>query len=192
MEPPGKEHMTNGKKLLVAIIVFTAALVGTLATTASSNGTASSEMQVPEADQPPSTNEPSADHVAAVALAELDAFLADLHRQEQEAAKKAAEQAKKQSAQPSVAPNYDPGDGSRWDQLAICESGGNWAYPTVSGGFSGGLMFHYATWNSNGGQEYAPYAYMATREQQIIVAERVLAGSGWKAWPGCSRKFGWL
>lgn len=92
----------------------------------------------------------------------------------------------------SVAPNYDPGDGSRWDQLAICESGGNWAYPPVAGGFSGGIMFHIGTWRSNGGLEFAPDAYLATREQQIIVAERVLAGSGWRAWPGCSRKYGWL
>jgi len=96
------------------------------------------------------------------------------------------------ATQPAVEPNYDPGDGSRWDQLAICESGGNWAYPTVSGGFSGGLMFHEGTWNANGGQQYAQYAYMATREQQIEIAEKVLAGSGWRAWPGCSRKFGWL
>ena len=94
--------------------------------------------------------------------------------------------------QPIVEPNYAEGDGSRWDQLAQCESGGNWAYPTVAGGFSGGIMFHEGTWNSNGGQEYAQYAYMATREQQIIIAEKVLAGSGWRAWPGCSRKFGWL
>jgi hypothetical protein len=95
-------------------------------------------------------------------------------------------------SQPIVEPNYDPSDGSRWDQLAQCESGGNWAYPTVAGGFSGGIMFHEGTWNANGGQEYAQYAYMATREQQILIAEKVLAGSGWGAWPGCSRKYGWL
>lgn len=96
------------------------------------------------------------------------------------------------ASQPVVEPNYDPGDGSRWDQLAQCESGGNWAYPTVAGGFSGGIMFHEGTWNANGGQDYAPYAYMATREQQIEIAQKVLASSGWGAWPGCSRKFGWL
>jgi hypothetical protein len=96
------------------------------------------------------------------------------------------------ASQPVVEPNYAPGDGSRWDQLAICESGGNWAYPTVAGGFSGGIMFHEGTWNANGGQDYAPYAYMATREQQIEIAEKVLASSGWGAWPGCSRKYGWL
>ena len=83
-------------------------------------------------------------------------------------------------------------DASRWDQLAQCESSSRWDYPPVSGGFSGGLMFHIGTWRSNGGLEYAPDAYLASREQQIDIAEHVLANSGWRAWPGCSRKFGWL
>jgi len=88
--------------------------------------------------------------------------------------------------------NNDVGDGSRWDLLAQCESGGNWAYPPVAGGFSGGIMFHIGTWLANGGAEFAGDAYLASREQQIIVAEKVLESSGWGAWPGCSRKFGWL
>lgn len=121
---------------------------------------------------------------AAIADQQLNEYLAGVERDRQAAAARAAT--------PRVAPNYDPGDGSRWDQLAICESGGNWAYPPVAGGFSGGIMFHIGTWRSNGGLEFAPDAYLATREQQIIVAERVLAGSGWGAWPGCSRKYGWL
>jgi hypothetical protein len=83
-------------------------------------------------------------------------------------------------------------DASRWDQLAQCESTSRWDYPPVSGGFSGGLMFHIGTWRANGGLEYASDAYLASREQQIDIAERVLANSGWRAWPGCSRKFGWL
>lgn len=95
----------------------------------------------------------------------------------------------------SVAPNYEPGDGSRWDQLAQCECGGNWGCNTGNG-FGGGLQFmhqrSYSTWLSFGGGEFAPHPWEATREQQIVVAERVLASSGWGAWPGCSRKFGWL
>lgn len=82
------------------------------------------------------------------------------------------------------------GSGSVWDSLAQCETGANWSHPTVSGGFSGGLMFYSGTWNANGGQEFASTASGATREQQIVVAERILAGSGWGAWPGCSRKLG--
>lgn len=81
--------------------------------------------------------------------------------------------------------------GANWDALAQCESGGNWAYPTVSGGFSGGLMFHYKTWNAMGGQQYAPYAYLATREQQIAIAEKVLAVQGRMAWPGCTKANKW-
>jgi hypothetical protein len=100
-----------------------------------------------------------------------------------------------QVASPSVAPNYDSGDGSRWDQLAQCEAGGNWATNTGNG-FGGGLQFmhqrSYSTWLSYGGGEFAPHPWEASREQQIVIAERVLAGSGWKAWPGCSRKFGWI
>ena len=96
---------------------------------------------------------------------------------------------------PRRAANYDAGDGSRWDQLAQCESGGNWATNTGNG-FGGGLQFmhqrSYSTWLSFGGGEFAPHPWEASREQQIIVAEKVLASSGWGAWPGCSRKYGWL
>jgi hypothetical protein len=82
------------------------------------------------------------------------------------------------------------GSGSVWDSLAQCETGGNWSHPTVSGGFSGGLMFYSGTWNANGGQEFASSASGASREEQIVVAERILSNSGWGAWPGCSRKLG--
>ncbi len=57
-------------------------------------------------------------------------------------------------------------------------------------GYSGGLQFHPGTWRYNGGTEFAPEAWMASREQQIVVAERIRAGQGWSAWPACSRKLG--
>lgn len=81
-----------------------------------------------------------------------------------------------------------------WDTLAICESGGRWDYPPVTGGFSGGLMFHIGTWRAMGGTDYAPDAWQATREQQIDIAERTKAAAGgtMKPWPGCARKHGWL
>jgi hypothetical protein len=83
----------------------------------------------------------------------------------------------------------------RWDQLAQCESGGNWATNTGNG-FGGGLQFmhqrSYSTWLSFGGGEFAPHPWEASREQQIVIAERVLDSSGYGAWPGCSRKHGWL
>lgn len=89
------------------------------------------------------------------------------------------------AAAPAVA------DGSVWDQLAQCESGGNWHINTGNG-FSGGLQFHPQTWTSLGGGEYAPEAWQASREQQIVIAERVRAAQGWGAWPACSAKLGLL
>jgi hypothetical protein len=81
------------------------------------------------------------------------------------------------------------GNGSVWDRLAQCEASGNWATHT-SNGYSGGLQFVNSTWIGFGGGQFAPQAWQATREQQIVVAERVLASSGWGAWPACSRKLG--
>ncbi|ODU16968.1 MAG: transglycosylase, partial [Pseudonocardia sp. SCN 72-51] len=69
---------------------------------------------------------------------------------------------------------------------AQCESGGNWAINTGNG-FYGGLQFTLSTWKAYGGSG-SPQG--ASREQQIAVAERVLAGQGWGAWPACSRKLG--
>ena len=71
-----------------------------------------------------------------------------------------------------------------WDQVARCESGGNWAISTGNG-YYGGVQFAAGTWASHGGGEYAPSAQLATREQQIAIAERVLATQGRGAWPVC-------
>lgn len=80
---------------------------------------------------------------------------------------------------------------SVWDALAVCEAGSNWAYPPVAGGFSGGLMFHIGTWRAMGGEEFAPDAYLATREQQITIAERTRDAAGsYSPWPGCSARLG--
>jgi resuscitation-promoting factor RpfA len=76
---------------------------------------------------------------------------------------------------------------STWDRLADCESSGNWSINTGNG-FYGGLQFTASTWRAFGGTAYAPRADLATRAQQIAIAERVLAGQGWKAWPACSAK----
>ncbi len=71
-----------------------------------------------------------------------------------------------------------------WDQVARCESGGNWGINTGNG-YHGGVQFSASTWASHGGGEYAPSAELATKEQQIAVAERVLATQGRGAWPVC-------
>lgn len=78
---------------------------------------------------------------------------------------------------------------SIWDDLAWCESGGNWSINTGNG-YSGGLQFLHSSWRAYGGREFAPLAYQATREQQIVVAERILDDVGWGAWPACARRLG--
>ena len=72
-----------------------------------------------------------------------------------------------------------------WDQVARCESGGNWAINTGNG-FYGGVQFDQNTWASSGGLRYAPRADLATREEQIAIAEVTQARQGWGAWPVCS------
>lgn len=77
----------------------------------------------------------------------------------------------------------------KWDQLAQCESGGDWSINTGNG-YYGGLQFAQSTWEGFGGTEYAPSADQATTSQQKAVAERVLDGQGWGAWPACSAQLG--
>ena len=81
------------------------------------------------------------------------------------------------------------GRGSTWDALAQCEATGNWAINTGNG-FYGGLQFTQQTWAAFGGTQYASRADLATREQQIAVAEKVQAAQGWGAWPSCTSKLG--
>lgn len=78
---------------------------------------------------------------------------------------------------------------SIWDRVASCESGRNWDYNGRSG-FDGGLQFHPGTWAAYRPAGYPSFAYQASREQQIVVAEMVLSEQGWGAWPACSRELG--
>ncbi|MFE2378190.1 transglycosylase family protein [Streptomyces sp. NPDC059398] len=81
------------------------------------------------------------------------------------------------------------GDQRPWGCIAACESGGHWDANTGNS-FYGGLQILQSTWVENGGLAYAPRADLATREEQITVAERILATQGWRAWPVCSRRYG--
>ncbi|WP_369218047.1 transglycosylase family protein [Streptomyces flavofungini] len=74
-----------------------------------------------------------------------------------------------------------------WHCLAQCESNGRWNANTGNG-FYGGLQFHQPTWEAYGGLKYAPRADLATKAEQIKIAEKVRLSQGWKAWPACSRK----
>ncbi len=77
-----------------------------------------------------------------------------------------------------------------WDSLAHCESGGNWASNTGNGLY-GGVQLDRGGWLRNGGAQYAPLPSGATREQQIIVAEKVRAGrGGFSAWSSCAHRLG--
>lgn len=76
-----------------------------------------------------------------------------------------------------------------WEKVAACESSGNWSVNTGNG-YYGGLQFSGSTWAAYGGPEFAPRADLATRDQQIAVAERVLDGQGPGAWPTCSVRAG--
>ena len=60
--------------------------------------------------------------------------------------------------------------GTVWDRVAACESGGNWSINTGNG-YYGGLQFSQGTWAANGGLQYAPRADLATREEQLAIAE---------------------
>jgi uncharacterized protein YabE (DUF348 family) len=79
--------------------------------------------------------------------------------------------------------------GATWDALASCEAGGNWAINTGNG-FYGGVQFDQNTWERNGGLRYAGRADLATREEQIAIAEVTRARQGWGAWPVCSGRVG--
>ncbi|WP_319460299.1 transglycosylase family protein [Micromonospora sp. RTP1Z1] len=76
-----------------------------------------------------------------------------------------------------------------WDAVAQCESGGNWHINTGNG-YYGGLQFSKSTWSGYGGQKYASRADLASRGEQIAIAEKVLDGQGIGAWPVCGKKGG--
>lgn len=73
-----------------------------------------------------------------------------------------------------------------WDGVARCESSGNWAINTGNG-YYGGLQFSASTWRAYGGTAYAARADLATKAQQIAIAEKTLASQGVGAWPVCGK-----
>jgi len=90
---------------------------------------------------------------------------------------------------PAPAPTANYASGSTvWDQLAQCESGGNWAINTGNG-YYGGLQFSLSTWQAYGGSGLPSEN---SRETQIMIAERVRAadGGGYSSWPACSASLG--
>ena len=81
--------------------------------------------------------------------------------------------------------HQDGADGSVWDRIAACESGGNWAANTGNG-YYGGLQFNLGTWRRTAAPSRPD---LDSREQQIAVAERVRdASGGYGAWPVCGAR----
>ncbi len=71
-----------------------------------------------------------------------------------------------------------------WDRIAQCESTGNWHINTGNG-YYGGLQFDKASWLANGGADFASRADLASRAEQITVANRYYAKAGLGPW-GCA------
>ncbi|MFD3758408.1 transglycosylase family protein [Streptomyces sp. NPDC058622] len=88
-----------------------------------------------------------------------------------------------------AATNATAADASTWDRVAECESGGSWSANFGSGVY-GGLQFTQDQWRGAGGLDFAERPDLASRSQQIAVAERVLASQGPQAWPLCAASAG--
>ena len=89
----------------------------------------------------------------------------------------------------AVAPAPDAAAAAVWDALAQCEAGGDWAIDSGNGRY-GGMQLRAQTWMENGGGMFAPLPSAATREQQIVVAERVRATQGFALWGSCATELG--
>jgi len=91
------------------------------------------------------------------------------------------------SSKPRSTPPLDLRNERLWDLIAACESSGRWSLNV--GTYDGGLQFLPSTWRSWGGTDFAPYAWQATRAEQITVANRSGRTDPWlKPWPVCGRK----
>ncbi|MEU6253343.1 transglycosylase family protein [Streptomyces sp. NPDC047043] len=75
-------------------------------------------------------------------------------------------------------------DGTTWDKVANCETGGSWS-ENSGNGFYGGLQLSQKNWEKYGGLDYAPSADLASRNQQIAVAEKLLDDQGVGAFHTC-------
>ncbi|MFQ6171737.1 ubiquitin-like domain-containing protein [Oryzobacter sp. R7] len=71
-----------------------------------------------------------------------------------------------------------------WDRIAECESSGNWSINTGNG-YYGGLQFSISSWLYNGGDDFASRPDLASRAEQITVANRYYEKAGLSPW-GCA------
>ncbi|GAA3724191.1 transglycosylase family protein [Streptomyces tremellae] len=78
---------------------------------------------------------------------------------------------------------------STWDKVAACESGGQWD-ANLSNGYYGGLQISQDTWDQYGGSQYASRPDLASKAQQISVAEKILTDQGSQTWADCADSAG--
>ena len=90
--------------------------------------------------------------------------------------------------QPQAEASVAQGDEAVWDNLAKCESGGNWQINTGNG-YYGGLQFTESSWNAVGGQGLPS---QASREEQIMRGKMLKERGGWGNWPACAAQLGLL
>ncbi|MGI5375988.1 transglycosylase family protein [Streptomyces sp. CA-251387] len=76
-------------------------------------------------------------------------------------------------------------EGTVWDKVAECESGGSWSADTGNGQY-GGLQLTQEDWDEYGGLDYASSPDLASRSQQIAVAQKILADQGTSPWGTCA------
>ncbi len=66
---------------------------------------------------------------------------------------------------------------SMWDQIAVCESTSDWSINTGNG-YYGGLQFSLSTWKMYGGTSFASRPDLASRGEQITIANKVYDTEG--------------
>ncbi|WP_416979163.1 LysM peptidoglycan-binding domain-containing protein [Streptomyces sp. T028] len=75
-------------------------------------------------------------------------------------------------------------DGTVWDKVAQCETGGSWSAYDGNDEF-GGLSLSQEEWETYGGLDYASRPDLASRNQQIAVAQKLLAAEDVGAFGTC-------
>jgi hypothetical protein len=76
-------------------------------------------------------------------------------------------------------------EGNVWDKVADCETGGSWSADEGNGRY-GGLQLTQGDWEKYGGLDYASSPDLASRSQQIAVAQDILADQGTSPWGTCA------
>lgn len=184
-----RTHLRAFIAAFVVLLALSGAVFVSTATDGDADATAIAAGEPTDTTQTTVVATPPADAELVMAEAQRLATFADALRAfegEQAANLEALAQAENEAALAALAQaEREASSGipdSFWDRMAQCETGGNWSM--VGSRYSGGVGFYNGTWDSFGGREFAARAGQATREQQIIVANRVANDVGLSGW-GC-------